>query len=149
MSVIGALKGTQVKPCTLKRMYLMYVLYLLKYWLIIITYLMGDTMLYSKTHVSIPWKLHIPSPHRSNCLVSDRTGDCTSRVTHPWRTPCDLFNFYVKKNIDLFQLFVMGLTYYIRMYLLITIKSHMLSSLRFGLLVNDASRGCTSQVMHP
>ena len=68
------------------------------------------------------------------------------------RTPeghCVIDQSFMRCKILTFASICCRLTHDILMYLPITIKPHMPSSLRFDLLVNDASNGCSSQVMHP
>ena len=68
------------------------------------------------------------------------------------RTPewhCVIYQSFMRCKILTFASICFRLTHNIRMYLPITIKPHMPSSLWFDRLVNDASNGCSSQVMHP
>ena len=118
-----------------------------KYWLVEIACLMGNTMLYSKTYVSIPWKHQMPSPHQSPFVwsvialegsqIELRTieGLCVLCLSFMWILTYSKYVFWV----DILYSYVFSTHN----------NPHMPSSPRFGLLDNDASRGFTFEVTHP
>ena len=93
----------------------------------------------SQSHES-PTCLHLTDQH---CLVSESPGGCTTRITHPWRDLCHLFNSYVEILTYSNYLFW---GWHIRMCSLTIIKPYDFVP---SILENGASRGCKGQVMHP
>ena len=86
LSVNGALKVTQFKPCTLRSMCLIHE---------ILTYHKslsygGHHVIFRHIRLSL-MKAPCLHPTEHTCLVNDSPGGCTSRVTHPWGVLCNLF----------------------------------------------------------
>ena len=79
-----------------------------KNWYVVIACLVGDTMLYSKTYVSIPWKHQMPSPHQSPFVWSVIALEGSQNKLRTLEGLCVLCLSFMWSDIDLFHVCVLG-----------------------------------------